>query len=83
MCVTSGAIARGGASGMQAYSLQSWLAAANCEGRQDIANWGRVVEILHKAFRDVRLPTEFTWYTVVLITKGNREFRGIGLVEVL
>ena len=34
------------------------------------------------AFRDGTLAEEATWQTVVLIPKGKREFRGIGLVEV-
>ena len=34
------------------------------------------------AFREGKLVEEATWQTVVLIPKGKREFRGIGLVEV-
>ena len=41
-----------------------------------------MVEITQTAFRDGKLAEEATWQTVVLIPKGKREFRGIGLVEV-
>ena len=41
------------------------------------------MDILQTVFREGRLPTECMWQTVVIITKGNREFRGIELVEVL
>ena len=34
------------------------------------------------AFREGKLAEEATWQTVVLIPKGKREFRGIGLMEV-
>ena len=44
--------------------------------------WGKVVEITQTAFREGKLAEEATWQTVVLILKGKREFRGIGLVEV-
>ena len=44
--------------------------------------WGKVVEITQTEFREGKLAEEATWQTVVLIPKGKREFRGIGLVEV-
>ena len=34
------------------------------------------------AFREGKMAEEAMWQTVVLIPKGKREFRGIGLVEV-
>ena len=34
-------------------------------------------------FRDVYLAEEATWQAVVLITKGKKDYRGIGLVEVM
>ena len=40
--------------------------------------------IFQADFRDITLDEESTWKMVVLIPKGNgRDFRGIGLVEVL
>ena len=68
---------------MQAEHLHSWLAAVTREERPDTSNWDQVVEILQTTFRYGRLPVECTWQTVVLIPKGNGEFRGIGLVEFL
>ena len=44
--------------------------------------WLKVVEITQTAFREGNLAEEATWQTVVLISKGKGEFRGIGLVEV-
>ena len=44
--------------------------------------WGKVVEITQTAFREGKLAKESTWQTVVLIPKGKREYRGIGLVDV-
>ena len=48
-----------------------------------MANWEQVVEIFQSAFRDCRPPTECMQHMVVLIPKGNGEFRVIMLVEVL
>ena len=44
--------------------------------------WGKVVEITQTAFWEGKLVEEATWQTVVLIPKGKKEYRGIGLVEV-
>ena len=45
--------------------------------------WGKVVDLTQTDFRDGTLAEEATWQTMVLITKGKGEFRGIGLVEVI
>ena len=39
--------------------------------------------MFHKAFRDVILMEEATWYALVLITNGGRDYLIIGLVEVV
>ena len=44
--------------------------------------WVKVVEITQTAFREVKLVEEATWQTVVIISKGKRGYRGIGLVEI-
>ena len=41
------------------------------------------MEIPQTTFKDGRIPEDCTWKTVVIISKGNGEFRGIGLVEVI
>ena len=89
----------GGPSRMRAEDLKGWLAAArrgekNGEtsekeggGRQDTRegaeNWGRVVELVQTAFWDGVFAKEATWQAVVLIPKGKKDYRGIGLVEVV
>ena len=73
----------GRASSMQAEHLQYWLTATTHKEQPDTANWERVVEILQTAFRDDRISTECTWQMVVLVPKGDGEFRGIGIVGVL
>ena len=50
------------------------------EGGGDL--WGKVVEITQTEFWEGKLADEATWQTVVLIPKGKKEYRGIGLVEV-
>ena len=46
-------------------------------------NWRRVVDLVHSAFREGKLVEEAMWQAVVLIPKGNKDYRGIGLVEVM
>ena len=46
-------------------------------------NWTRVVDLVQSVFREGNLAEEATWQAVVLIPKGKKDYRGIGLVEVL
>ena len=39
--------------------------------------------MIHAAFRKGHLAEECTWQTVILISKGKRNYRGIGILEVL
>ena len=41
------------------------------------------MELIQTAFREGYLAEEDTWQAVVLIPKGKKEYRGIGLVEVM
>ena len=53
------------------------------EAEEEVGDlWGKVVEITQTAFREGQMVEEATWQTVVLIPKGKKEYRGIGLVEV-
>ena len=49
----------------------------------EAANWERVVDLVQTAFREGRLVEGVTWQAVVLIPKGEKEYGGIGLVEVV
>ena len=40
------------------------------------------MELIHTSFQEGEMAEEATWQTVVLIPKGKKEYRGIGLVEV-
>ena len=46
-------------------------------------NWAWVVELVQTAFWEGELAEESTWQAVVLIPKGGKYYRGIGLVEVM
>ena len=41
------------------------------------------MDLVQTAFREGDMEEEATWQTVVLIPKGRKEYRGIGLVEVM
>ena len=49
----------------------------------EASNWEILVELVQKAFEEGRLAEEAMWHAVVLITKGKKDYRGIGLVEVM
>ena len=84
---------------MKAEHLKGWLSASKRrkreaeeegEGTADgeergptEPNWERLVDLVHTAFREGRLAEEATWQAVVLIPKGEKDCRGIGLVEVM
>ena len=85
----------GGPSGMRAEHLKGWIAASNRgklaeeKGEEKTASeeeggdlWGKLVELIQTSFREGEMAVEATWQTVVPIPKGNKEYRGIGLVEV-
>ena len=85
----------GGASGIRAEHLKGWLAAANRgklaeekgEEKTEVEEegedlWGKLVELIQTAFREGEMADEARWQTVVLIPKGKKEYRRIGLVEV-
>ena len=42
-----------------------------------------MVDLVQTAFREGDLAEESTWQAVVLITKGEKDYGGIGLVEVV
>ena len=44
-------------------------------------NWDRVVDLIQTCFREQQVPTQLLWSTVVLLPKGNGDYRGIGLLE--
>ena len=83
---------------MRAEHLKGWLMAArrgeteetaDKEGgdqentREGAENWARFVDLVQTAFRDGDLVEEVTWQALVLIPKGKKGYRGIGLVEVM
>ena len=83
---------------MRAEHLKEWLAEARRGEKGETAdkagggqedtqegteNWVRVVELVQTTFRDGDLAEEATCQVVVLIHKGKKDYRGIGLVEVM
>ena len=57
------------------------ISAAQTETEAD--NWTRVVYLAQSALREGDLAEEATWQEVVLIPEGKKDYRGIGLVEVM
>ena len=42
-----------------------------------------VMDLVQSEFQEGNLAEEATWQVVVLITKGETDYRGIGLMEVM
>ena len=88
-----------GPSGMRVKHLKGWLATSKWKkqeaaeeggGKTDDEgggptepHWERLVDLIHTAFREGDLAEEATWQLVVLIHKGEKDYRGIILVEVV
>ena len=48
--------------------------------QEGAVNWTRFVDLVQTVFREGKLAEEATWQAVVLIPKGERDYRGIVLV---
>ena len=44
----------------------------------EASNWDMMVDLVNTAFREGRLEEETTWQAVVLLPKGENDYRGIG-----
>ena len=52
-------------------------------GQEGAENWTRVVDLVQAAFQEGKVAEEATWQVIVLIPKGKKDYRGIGLVDVM
>ena len=84
---------------MRDEHLKGWLvaskrkkreAAEKGEGNMDndkagptSPHWERLVDLIQTVFMEGDLAEEATWQAVLLIPKGKKDYRGIGLVEVM
>ena len=48
-----------------------------------MSHWKSVVVLMQTDFQEGRLEQESSWQVVVIITKGRRDYYGIGLVQVV
>ena len=67
---------------IRAEHLKEWVKEAYREEHPYQGNWNRVVDLIQTCFRERRVPTQMLWSTVVLLPKGNGDYRGIGLLEI-
>ncbi len=77
-----------GASGMCAEHVKEWLHGMQREedpeghgvdGAGD--NWHLFVRLVQAAWTHGTIPRQLLWIIVILILKGGRDYRGIGLLE--
>ena len=43
--------------------------------------WEKIMDLIQTAFHEGGMADEATWQTAVLIQKGRKEYKGIGIVE--
>ena len=73
----------GGLYGMRAEHLQYWLGVTTREESFNPYLWDKIFGLIQSNFRKGHITEDFAWQTVLLIPQGNRDFREIGLMEVL
>ena len=71
-----------GPSKVRAEHLKEWVKEAYRDVDPYQGNWDRVVDLIQTCFRERQVPTQMSWSTVVLLPKGNGDYRGIGLLEI-
>ena len=71
-----------GPSKVRAEHLKEWVREAYRDVDPYQENWDRVVDLIQTCFRERQVPTQMSWSTVVLLPKGNGDYRGIGLLEI-
>ena len=67
---------------IRAEHLKEWVEEATRKKNPYQGNWNRVVDLIQTCFRERCVPTHMSWSTVVLLPKGNGDYRGIGLLEI-
>jgi hypothetical protein len=81
----------GGASKMRAEDIKRWLCCITLEedpekGTNNMGkgnNWRLLVGLIQMIWTQGKIPQQLTWVIVVLLPKGGRDYRGIGLLEPL
>jgi hypothetical protein len=71
----------GGPSGIRGEHLKAWMNAAMGDG--DDTPWKKLVELVQHGFKTGELPEAMAWSVMILLPKGDGDYRGIGLVEVI
>jgi len=64
---------------MRTDHLKEWLAAAQRDEKPDDCLWCILVDLVQHVHETGDLPSELPWETMVLLPKGSRGYRGIGL----
>ena len=67
-----------GPSNVRAEHLKEWVQEAYREDHPYQGNWNRVVDLIQSCFQEQQVPSQMSWSTVVLLPKGNGDYRKIG-----
>ena len=76
-----------GPSGMSADHLKAWLELATDPPEKtavrDCKAWEALCEFVRHIYATGEMPVELSWATMILLPKGDGQYRGIGLLEII
>ena len=72
-----------GPSQLKAEDCKTWLRAAENEENPHPEPFNKLVQLVQHCWSTGALPLALCWSTLVALPKGNGEFRGIGLLEIV
>jgi hypothetical protein len=75
-----------GASGLQAEHIKVWLSDVMCKEKEesDVGlgdKWRTFVRLMQAIWEQECIPEQMRWEFIVLLPKGNGDYRGIGLLD--
>ena len=76
-----------GASGIRAENIKGWLRAVEEAEKvgtypgEDGYQWALFVQLIQLVFEKGEIPSQMLWVVILLLSKGNGEYQGIGLIE--
>ena len=70
----------GGTFVMRTEHLKVWLRELMQENDPGTRRWDKLVSVAKLAFQEGHILMALSWTTMVLITMGGGEYRGVGLV---
>ena len=73
-----------GATGLRVEHLRTWMSGATrAKDQIHVGEWAMIIKLIKMAFTGENIPLAFFIEILVLLPKGNGDYRGIALLEVI